>query len=519
MPISFQRWSFVRKIGVAMLLVTVAQWLFYGQEIGSTLGGFGLIWCVGMVAAVPAVRRLAPASALGFAALIALMLIDDPNPLGWTLFWTAVSTAALLPRHRFDDAATWGVRLISYAGFGLLSPVRDLRKLMRQRSTGGVSGSSIVALLALPLIGGTLFFLLFAVANPVIGSAISAVSPPSFWDALFHLLFWSVVLAGVWPSLRPRAARITNGLVRESERVIDLPVATLVLSLVAFNAVFALQNILDIVFLWNGAALPEGVTLAEYAHRGAYTLIATALIAGAFVLIALAPGAKAAQSSSVRRLLVFWIAQNILLVASSILRLIDYIAAYSLTELRIAALAWMGLVATGLAFICWRLLSARSAAWLVNANAISAGIVLLAITIVDLGAVAARWNVDHARRADQLDLCYLNVLGASALLPLIDLERRAGGPALRDRARYLRREIQQAVAVQQSDWHSWTWRDARRLAAARALVGRDALPVKPAPFGRDCAGAIQPPPPPLAETAPAPAAPLPVTNLTDAVAQ
>ena len=50
--------------------------------------------------------------------------------------------------------------------------------------------------------------------------------------------------------------------------------------LLLFNLVFLVQNLLDVEYLWAGAALPEGVTYAGYAHRGAYPLIATALIAG-----------------------------------------------------------------------------------------------------------------------------------------------------------------------------------------------------------------------------------------------
>ncbi|RZM10675.1 MAG: DUF4173 domain-containing protein [Sphingomonas sp.] len=100
----------------------------------------------------------------------------------------------------------------------------------------------------------------------------------------------------------------------------------------------------------------------------------------------------------VRRLLLLWIAQNVLLVASSALRLVDYIDVYSLTVLRIAALAWMALVAVGLVLVCWRLLAGRSAAWLVNANALAAAATLVAANAVDLGAIAARWNVDRASR-------------------------------------------------------------------------------------------------------------------------
>ncbi|WP_163595012.1 DUF4153 domain-containing protein, partial [Klebsiella pneumoniae] len=88
-----------------------------------------------------------------------------------------------------------------------------------------------------------------------------------------------------------------------------------------------------------------------------------------FVLVALRPGSPSAADPTIRRLVVLWVAQNLLLVASSILRTLDYVAAYSLTSFRIAALAWMGLVAIGLALICWRMLAGRSAAWLINANA------------------------------------------------------------------------------------------------------------------------------------------------------
>jgi hypothetical protein len=67
-------------------------------------------------------------------------------------------------------------------------------------------------------------------------------------------------------------------------------------SLILFNALFALQSALDLVYLWGGATLPDGMTYADYAHRGAYPLIATALLAASFALIAMRPGGPAKQS-------------------------------------------------------------------------------------------------------------------------------------------------------------------------------------------------------------------------------
>jgi hypothetical protein len=54
------------------------------------------------------------------------------------------------------------------------------------------------------------------------------------------------------------------------------------------------------------------------------------------------------------------------------------VQAYSLTRLRIAALVWMGLVGLGLVLICWRMLRGKSGAWLINANAGAALLVLVA---------------------------------------------------------------------------------------------------------------------------------------------
>lgn len=490
------RLTFARKVVCAALLVAVADLLFYGQEPGWTLGAFALAWTAGLCATVPAMRRRPSATVLLLAAGLGLVLVDDPNPLAWLLFWTALASAALLPRHRFDDALRWGVRLLLHALVGLVAPVRDLLRVQRRRSPSRTGLGSLAALLALPLIGGALFLALFAAANPLIEHAIAAIEVPNVWRALAHVIFWCLVLLAVWPSLRPRLPLLPPGIAADTAFA-EVPKANLTLSLVTFNAIFALQNASDIAFLWSGARLPAGMTMTEYVHRGAYPLIATALLAGLFVLVALRPGSSTAANATIRRLVILWVGQNIALVASSVLRTLRYIEESMLTEWRIAALAWMALVALGLALILWRLLAGRSAAWLINRNAAAAGFVLLAASAIDLGAIAATWNVRHMRQEDRADLCYLRSLGASALLPLIELERDAATPALRDRATYLGTGLLKDLRTQQADWHSWTWRGARRLALAEARIGpRPRLPL-PAPYGRDCQGTIAPPPAPL----------------------
>jgi hypothetical protein len=176
----------------------------------------------------------------------------------------------------------------------------------------------------------------------------------------------------------------------------------------------------------------------------------------------------------VRALVVLWVGQNMLLVASSLLRTADYIEAYALTRFRIAAMIWMVLVAAGLLLILWRMLRGKDGHWLIDANVRLTLVVLAAVSTVDLGAVAADWNVRHAREVDgagaALDLGYLRFLGAPALVSLVELEQTTSDPDLRDRAAAVRAELHAQVRRQQSDWRGWTWRDARRLKRIEAMT-------------------------------------------------
>lgn len=491
------RFSFVSKLAGALAILGIGDLLLYGYGGGAVIGVFALAWLGVLVLARPAMRRARGGwLAIGCAALFAAALIHSPGLLAVMLFLTAIGSAALLVRHVFDHAGLWALRLTTLGLFAPFRSVIDAWRIASLPGRGGSLGKVVVLNFALPLAGGALFLTLFASANPVLGNAFAAITLPDLTTLIGHALLWGVMLVFVWPTLRPRALRLANGRTAILPRLPDASVTMMLITLIVFNAVFSLQNALDIIFLWSGAPLPEGITLAEYAHQGAYTLIATALLAGLFVLLALRPGSASAQSPIIRNLLLVWVGQNILLVASSILRVLDYIDAYSLTEWRIAALAWMVLVATGLMLICWRFMTGRSASWLINANALAAGAVLTASTVVDYGAIAARWNVDHLRDPARLDLCYLDRLGSAALLPLIDLRDAPIGDTLRDQAVYLGDKAASELAEQQADWQSWTLRGALRLAEAKARLEGDKRTPLPSPHGRGCDGRILPPPPP-----------------------
>lgn len=491
------RFSFLCKIAIVIALVVLFDRLFPDSFSGARIGGFAGVWLMGLVLGRGDVRRNKRAwIALAVAALFTGSLFDDPGPLAWALFWCALSVAVLLPKvSGFDDAWHWGARLMIHAVGGIGKPFADLRRFGRSRQRKRANAGSVMAMLGLPLVGGALFVTLFAAANPLIAQTLAAIRLPSVWQ----ILLWTFVAVCVWPSLRPHRSvmRLAARLPDPEPVLPGTSLPSVLIALALFNAIFAVQNALDIAFLWSGGALPAGMTQTEYVHRGAYPLIGTALIAGVMALAMLRPGSASAHHPWARRLVTLWVVQNLVLVASSILRTIDYIEASMLTAWRIAAFAWMALVALGLVLICWRILRGRSARWLINWNAFAAAVVLTVCSFVDLGALAASWNVRQQAPA-AIDLCYIGQVGDGALLPLIALEHRRMDAVTRDRVRYARDLIFTDLSARQDSWTEWTPRGARRLARATAMLGPN--PARPLaveqPAWRNCDGSIEHPAPP-----------------------
>ena len=503
--------TFWIKFGLAVAVVAAGDvLLFDAGQLGLNLGLLLLSATLALAVANRAVWRHRLALLALFAAFVfAGVQVERPSFVACGLWSLAIAVAALAPRApRGEDGWRWLQRLIVGGLKALAGPVLDLREALKVRARSRPLKVTAVLLAAiLPVVGGLIFLELFVAANPLIAQALAHLSLPRFEPA--RPIFWLMIGLPVWAVLRPRGLRKTfrtPGI----EGDLNLPgvtAASITVSLAVFNAVFALQNGLDIAYLWSGAGLPKGVTFADYAHGAAYPLIATALLAGLFVLVFLRPGSATAARPAVRGLVIAWVAQNVFLVASTALRTIDYVEAYSLTVMRIAALMWMALVATGLLLILWRVLRAKSSSWLMNANLVAVGVVLTLCSVLDLGALAAAWNVRHAREAGgqgvALDLCYMRTLHGAAVVSLAALERSPVPEDLRNRAQVVRGELVDEMLRKQAVWRGWRYRDARRLERLATLGFPPTATVHEIGRNRRCDGSLVPPPkPPPPQTPP-----------------
>lgn len=417
--------------------VVLADWLFYGWDIGISLALFlGVLGVVALFSngvQVPRTSRI-----ILIAVFIAglLPLIEEVNFLSACVapLVSAMSVIALTSR----QATSWQRQLFEAVTIpfrGAFQLVTEIIGALRHMQLWTPAWLGWLVAWIVPLTVFAIFLTLFSSANPLIEHRLMQIDLRALFASIdsWRLAFWLLVACLIWPLIHRRiksrpAREPVPALSATAASDLDYLLGPLAItrSLVLFNALFALQTALDLTYLWGGAALPDGMSYASYAHRGAYPLIATALLAAGFVLLAMRPGGPAEGSRPIRPLVLIWITQNILLVISSIFRLDLYIAVYSLTYLRLAAFIWMGLVTAGLVLILVQILSRKSNAWLLTANAISLALALYGSCFLNAPWLVAAYNVEHSREVtgtgQNLDLRYVRCLGPHAL-PALERHR------------------------------------------------------------------------------------------------
>ncbi len=459
------------RLAVAAACTALADWLFFGWDAGISLAlflgvvGIATVACNGVRATRPVQIIMSIALVAGLAALIedVSTLSVMVGTLATAMFSIVMTASELSWRRDLWDAVTLPFR----GPFRLIGD--DIGALRQMKPQTAWWQGSLVAWI-IPVSIFAIFLYLFASANPLIEEQLNRIDFKAL-AALFdpwRVAFWIAVLCAIWPLIHRRLRRKPVPQIGTDSRanIVDSPgldhllgETALSRSLVLFNLLFALQSALDLTYLWGGATLPHGMSHAEYAHRGAYPLVVTALLAAGFVLIAMRPGGPAEHSRLIRPLVLLWTAQNVLLVISSIFRLDLYVAAYSLTYLRLAAFIWMALVATGLVLMFIQMVWRKSTSWLLAANAISLSLVLYGCCFLNAPPLIAAYNISHSSdisgKGPSLDLQYLRQLGPAAL-PVVE-QRLRTIPALRPWLMGLR-QWENVSQMTPTNWRTWTFR-------------------------------------------------------------
>jgi len=467
------------KLGALAATVGAGDFLLFRHSPGLSVVLFAGIVEIATVLAAGVTRKKTIVCALVGLTTLA-PVIEDVNVLSLAFALCGAGEIALIANGR--TYSSFAERILQVLGFLAAGPFRillDIPEVGVKALTGGTNGRALIGWL-LPIGLGSVFLALFSAANPVIEGWLADIVRLllALFD-IWRIAFWLALFALVWPFVLFRALKWGDGagvlparetVVAESGAPGDFLSmffggAAISRSLAIFNTMFAIQTALDVAILWRGHSLPAGISFAGYAHRGAYPLMATAVLAGVFVILAMRPGSNASRSTVIRTLVYVWTAQNVALVISSLYRLDLYVQVYSLTYWRVAAFVWMGLVAVGLVLIIVQLSTRRSNRWLLSANAVATAIALYLSAFANFDCLIADYNLRHCGEVSSdsaaLDMVYLESLGPDAIPAMDAALTIPGSPFASGRLSSVRSMMGAAQQSRPHDWRSWTFRNWR----------------------------------------------------------
>jgi hypothetical protein len=411
-------------LGGLILLIALADFLFWGFRPGATLGIFAIAVFVVAAAQYGTLKYLMkPALLMGLAILPILEHVQS-------LSVVILLTGAICSLAWLRVARKGGVELIVASAMKLIASIpfsgmtmvvttfRNLRdQWLGNRSSERSRSATFLRNWSLP-IGGSLVLgsLLFS-ANPVLEQAALQLFQleMNIVTLLERVMFWGGMGLLIWPLLNAQEPKTATSItVPAFDHQFGLNGGSVLRALIVFNLFLGVQTTLDFSILFGNAALPDGMTYATYAHRGAYPLMVTAMLAGIFSITA-RPFLK--DHTALKSLLILWVTQNVVLTFTAAMRLNLYVAEYGLTYLRTHALIGMALIAIGLVIVLWHVLREKSSLVLVSRLAALGFATLYLCSFVNFASIIAKDMITRAADTSNVtsaDWDYLCQLGPTA---------------------------------------------------------------------------------------------------------
>lgn len=407
-----------RRLALLLALLALADILFFRQALGLSIGLFSIaVFVANLVGQDHPPRIIGPALVIVAATLPVIEYVQAASVL-----FAGLGLIVAVVWSRLGPAAS--AQMVSYGARRLLmlipvSAVNSggnwLKDAPTQSDFSGIV-RGFIRNWAIPLGGALLILSLLVSANPVLEQWVNALLDVEFdfADLVMRSFFWVGMALILWPFLSVTTAQLhqPNGAVLLSKtRSFGLNARSVTNALVLFNGLLALQLVLDGQVFWGGGGLPAGISYASYAHRGAYPLLVTALLAGGF---ALAARPFLDEGRWLKPLMLLWLGLNVMLTLSSIYRLEIYIEAYGLTYLRVRAGIWMVLVALWLGMIAWQIARAKGNGWLLlRSFTLGAGTLYFGC-FINFAHVITAYNLTH-QRSDGYYLCTMDPTASGAL--------------------------------------------------------------------------------------------------------
>ena len=184
------------------------------------------------------------------------------------------------------------------------------------------------------------------------------------------------------------------------------------------NVLLAVFNMIDIWYVWFNFEW-NGELLKEFVHEGTYTLIVTLFISMLLVLMFFRKNLNFFHKNKPLKILAnIWIAQNMIMAVSVLVRNIHYINFYNLAYLRIGVFMFLTVVFFGLVTIFIKINKVKNFYYLFRVNMLFTYAALAVFSFADWDVIIAKVNFNRADKAF-VHLNYMAKLDDKAL-PYLD---------------------------------------------------------------------------------------------------
>lgn len=194
---------------------------------------------------------------------------------------------------------------------------------------------------------------------------------------------------------------------------------SLIVLFILLNLMLLVINIGDFNTIILNGKLPEGIKHSDFVHNGIASLIFSIIFAICIIMYFLRNDLNFQKGHRfLKSLVLLWIAQNILMLLSTLWRNHIYISEYTLTHLRIGVYVWLALAFIGLILTAIKIISNKSNWFLVKTNFSTWIVVLVLSSSVDWDLTIARYNLQN-KKINEIDYNYLFSLSDTAIPELM----------------------------------------------------------------------------------------------------
>jgi len=302
------------------------------------------------------------------------------------------------------------------------------------KPTNRMSSSKVLYLIIIPVAIVILFLIIYSQASSVfyrqfeevfnaIGEFIRSINFLFVVMIIFGLVVGNALFMKSWAvGLHSNDLKSTDSLFRTKKRHftpfktngLKMQFLSGIVLLGSLNVLILYFNILDFIFLWFGFKW-DGSFLKEFVHEGTWLLVFSVFLSAAIALFFFKGNLNYfSKNKWLKRLTIAWIAQNIVMTISVMLRNYWYINYFGLAYKRIAVLFFLLLTMVGLITIIIKILNKKSSFYLWRVNGLALVFVLALTTCLNWDLHIAKFNFKHYDRA-LIDYRFMARLNNSAL--------------------------------------------------------------------------------------------------------